>query len=409
MIAEPIQPTLAQEYYYLLCSSLETYCRICLYNPDDYFDEKSECFYGDLISAMADQCIHLIERFENEITQSHSESFQITLHDFILFYNYFTVIERDCVNRAQMPDDPYCDDFDLKINALVSFLEELIEAHLTPAPKTVLNLCINYMDYAINNNPIYNNTKREYNILKVNKSTENEKINRIGNLQETNTQNLNQNLFGREFILHLDEPAVKRNQFIIRNILPIIKEDIGQRDGTQPIDYTQELRNFALHYGIYCLLHDEEPWCENLLQEDKGEENKKVIAEKREASEPFPQLVREEMVNVYTKLAGEIGIDTEYISQVFKTDDKKLWDAINESRMGKKHDGFPYQNVKLVPFLALIGVLKKQKKIGGMKEYVNKINAGFDKDAAYQICKDCSQSDPDKRPQLAEEIIYRLQ
>lgn len=289
------------------------------------------------------------------------------------------------------------------LSSLLSDLSSIMEQVL----RDRLNLDMKYYK----NDDKYANAKRQM-VKPQNSTTDSSAY--IKELQKKNYDELEDNLLGRKYldIIAVNNYSSENNYWIIDNhfyclLFDYISEVILENPDTMNSDLDNVMDQFTGLRAEYFALNGKSSTSPEYDVDTDIIENKK---EKPNINNDYaPIEVRREMVKVYTKLAGEIGIDTEYISQVFKTDDEPLWDAINKSRMGKKHDGFPYQNVKLVPFLALIGVLKKQKKIGGMKEYVNKINAGFDKDAAYQICKDCSQSDPDKRPQLAEEIIYRLQ
>lgn len=218
-------------------------------------------------------------------------------------------------------------------------------------------------------------------------------------LKNENLDKLKANHFGKHFIDYADNPDLRFHYALVETFQDAASQYI---EDDRETDISEKIHEFYYLQALYCLLHDEAPLPpefrepEELSQPEIETPQADSTAQKKEPNN-YTLEERQKIIDCYTGLAGFMGIDTHWITVIFKPNDDNLWAAIKADRQiplmhPNRNDG-----TNIAPLLNLLGVLCHTKKLSNKpSSYYNKLSkqlTHLDKNRIASLVKNGNRED----------------
>lgn len=234
-------------------------------------------------------------------------------------------------------------------------------------------------------------------------------------MKNENIDNLKANHFGKFFYDYAAYPD-KRYSYALINNFPHASIQYIEEGVTNIFSKMEE---FCYLQALYCLLHDEDPIPPEYRKQEPAPQPETNTKQKNKNTAPtqshdnYTPEERKEIINCYKGLAGFMGIDTHWITVIFKPNDDNLWAAIKAD--GQEHLMHPDRpdGTNITPLLNLLGVLSRIGKLEKRPaEYYQKLSTNFPylkKEKINQLVKNGSRKkSPRKLAIIIEECLDNL-
>ena len=235
---------------------------------------------------------------------------------------------------------------------------------------------------------------------------------------------LENNVFGREYTKIINEDPTERDIDMDDDLFEILHQHIihSQDDpsklwspSTQPeaFSFDQELQEYCELRASWLLLNDETStyFDDHEEPEEETQQVDNTTTPKKEPDNYTPE-ERQKIIDCYTGLAGFMGIDTHWITVIFKPNDDNLWAAIKADRQiplmhPNRNDG-----TNIAPLLNLLGVLCHTKKLSNKpSSYYNKLSkqlTHLDKNRIASLVKNGNRKEPRGLANTIKECLDKL-
>ena len=254
-------------------------------------------------------------------------------------------------------------------------------------------------------NDTYSNTLRKANKLKCSPDPE-KGMRELKNEIFTALEN---NVFGREYTTIINEDPTERDEYMDDNLFEILNQHIihSQDDHSklwspspQPeaFSFDQELQEYCELRASWLLLNNETSTYFDAPEEALEETQQPDSTLLTHKNDNYTPDERQKIIGCYTSLAGFMGIDTHWITDVFKPDDDNLWAAIKADRQTALMHPNRTDGTNIAPLLNLLGVLCNSRKLSDKpSSYYNKLSEGqphLDKNRIASLVKNGNRKEP---------------
>ena len=382
-------------------STIENKCQAPL--DTELFDEEAISLFCSLASHLVENAQQCLNKF-TELFKPDSSYNDLTFDDYAAisqFVNNYRYGERidpidGCIWNYQCEKE-YIKSIDTLFQKLCDTLFDCFERPL----KDSYHL---WADRVYWSNGTYSNTLRKANKLKCSSDPERG----MRELKNEIFTALENNVFGREYTKIINEDPTERDIDMDDDLFEILHQHIihSQDDQSklwspspQPeaFSFDQELQEYCELRASWLLLNNETSTFFDDHEETEKETQQPVPTTPPKEPDNYTPEERKKIIDCYTGLAGFMGIDTHWITVIFKPNDDNLWAAIKADRQiplmhPNRNDG-----TNIAPLLNLLGVLCHTKKLSNKpSSYYNKLSkqlTHLDKNRIASLVKNGNRED----------------